>query len=593
MPATQPGKAKQPSHLGETIALGGALVAFVTVSTVVWAAMRLGGDTESGNPLTGLLVLAGDDSWSIWATVWAIVIVAVIAVPGTAAGLWWRRHHNNRDTTRIDSAQQHLGKGKDIASLGEKANTAKARSLGVDMSSPPAPFTCGIGVPIGETLGGKPLVGSWEDMFLIIMGPRQGKSTSMIIPQICEAPGAVLATENKRGNLDHTRLVREFRDADNQPTRQVWVFDPQGVANEPAWWYWDPLSYVVDETTAEELAQLFAAGGISEADKKDPYFDPEGENLLASLILASALNQEQITTVYERLTDRQRCHESVKVLKYHDYPLIAASLEAVLSYADKQQDGIFGTAIKMARCLRLRDLRAWITRSGPDDHRPTLDIAAYIRGGETLYCLSKEGVGSAGPLVAALTMAVTKTAEKIATASPRGRLPVPMLCALDEAANVVRWPDLPKLYSHFGSRGIIIMTILQSWSQGIGVWGERNMKLLESSSNVYVYGGNVSEAEYLKNLVALAGEWEHTQVNVSRGSGKGGGNTSVSRSRGKEAIFNESQLAAWPRGRALVFSAGNPPVIARTVPWFADSKLYKPLVEQSLDEYSPEHLKVG
>ena len=41
---------------------------------------------------------------------------------------------------------------------------------------------------------------------------------------------------------------------------------------------------------------------------------------------------------------------------------------------------------------------------------------------------------------------------------------------LDEAANVCRWRDLPNLYSHYGSRGIILMTILQSWSQGVEVW---------------------------------------------------------------------------------------------------------------------------
>nr|WP_258374267.1 TraG/TraD/VirD4 family protein [Curtobacterium sp. MCBD17_032] len=43
----------------------------------------------------------------------------------------------------------------------------------------------------------------------------------------------------------------------------------------------------------------------------------------------------------------------------------------------------------------------------------------------------------------------------------------PLLCILDEAANVCRWKDLPDLYSHYGSRGIPIMSIFQSWSQGV------------------------------------------------------------------------------------------------------------------------------
>ncbi|NED69559.1 conjugal transfer protein, partial [Streptomyces sp. SID10244] len=143
----------------------------------------------------------------------------------------------------------------------------------------------------------------------------------------------------------------------------------------------------------------------------------EGEDLLANLILASALAGEPITTVYERLVVRADGHDAVAILREHDYPMVAHALTARLNLTDKQADGIWGTAIKMAKCLRGRNVRPWVSRTGPDDQRPHLDLASYIRRGETLYCLSREGVGSVGPLVAALTMATTKTAEAIATAS--------------------------------------------------------------------------------------------------------------------------------------------------------------------------------
>ncbi|WP_233500223.1 MULTISPECIES: type IV secretory system conjugative DNA transfer family protein [Gordonia] len=553
----------------------------VAAALIVWGSLTLaGGQQIPGNPFAAVIMVAsGKLAWPTAATVWAVVIVAVIgAVVGTGLYVWSGRKPHR---TRVDSAQQHLGSGKEIASIRERAVAEKARSLGIDSSVAPAPFTTVEGVPIGKELVGKGrLLGSWEDMHLDIWGPRQGKSTSRIIPAICEAPGAVLTTENKRGNLDHTRLVREFRDEDGNPTRQVWVFDPQQVANEPAWWWWNPLSYVEDETQAEELAQLFSVGDDGLEAKKDPYFDPEGEDLLANLILASALAGEPITTVYERLVDENSCHHAVEILREHGYPMIARALNARLGLPEKQKAGIFGTSVKMAKCLRNRSVQEWITRG--DTERPHLDLEAYIRNGETLYCLSKEGVGSTGPLVAALTVAATRTAEKIATASPGGRLPVPMLCPLDEAANVVRWPDLPKLYSHFGSRGIIIMTILQSWSQGVGVFGERNMKLLESSSNVYVYGGNVREKEYLASLSELCGDFTRVRLSVSDArTGK-----SSSRSTDEKKIFTVADLQAWPRGRALVLSAGNRPTVAETVPWMA--KPYADLIRQSLNEYAPK-----
>ncbi|WP_225224449.1 TraM recognition domain-containing protein [Cellulomonas sp. JH27-2] len=62
-----------------------------------------------------------------------------------------------------------------------------------------------------------------------------------------------------------------------------------------------------------------------------------------------------------------------------------------------------------------------------------------------------------------------------------GRLDVPLLGVLDEAANVCRWSQLPNLYSHFGSRGIVLMTILQSWSQGVQVWRREGMGARDNS----------------------------------------------------------------------------------------------------------------
>ena len=47
-----------------------------------------------------------------------------------------------------------------------------------------------------------------------------------------------------------------------------------------------------------------------------------------------------------------------------------------------------------------------------------------------------------------------------------GRLDPPMVLILDEAANICRIADLPDLYSHLGSRGMIPVTILQSYEQG-------------------------------------------------------------------------------------------------------------------------------
>ena len=112
------------------------------------------------------------------------------------------------------------------------------------------------------------------------------------------------------------------------------------------------------------------------------------------------------------------------------------------------------------------------------DRRPQLDLAAFVQSTDTLYLHSKEGQGSSAGLVTALAMALCDAAEQHAKHSPGGRLAVPLVGVLDEAANICRWRQLPDLYSHYGSRGICLLTLLQSWSQGVQVWGPTGMRKL-------------------------------------------------------------------------------------------------------------------
>lgn len=175
--------------------------------------------------------------------------------------------------------------------------------------------------------------------------------------------------------------------------------------------------------------------------------------------MAAALAARPITEVYRWLT-RPQDDTAVEILKAHGFELTADHVEGAMLAPDKQRGGIFGTAQQMASCLTNRAVLRWVTDDGTG--RRHFDPAWFVREGGTLYSLSKEGRGTAGPLVTALTVAVVEAAEDLATTQPYGRLRLPLVAVLDEAANVCRWRDLPDLYSHYGSRGIVLLTILQS-----------------------------------------------------------------------------------------------------------------------------------
>jgi len=538
---------------GETVLLWIGLVLVVLVVGTVYAAVHLGhridrtGVDVPADPFALFFgVLGGEVAWPA-AGAWVLVGVLVLA-GGLRTSLALAVRARRRRHARVDPAAAYMGRGRDIEALGRKHATKTAARLGV---------TAAPGLPIGITVAaGQRLFSSWEDMRITIAGPRTGKTTAMVVPEILDAPGAALATSNKRDVVDATRDVR----ASEGPVR---VFDPQAIAREEPTWWWNPLSYVTDEVRAARLAEHFAAGSRDPGARTDAYFDPAGQDLLAGLLLAAALDERPITDVYTWLT-RPRDETAADLLRTHGFTLTADQVAGVVTAPEKQRGGVFGTAQQMASCLTNRQVAAWVTPQGTGDRRPQFNPEAFVRAdGGTLYSLSKEGRGTAGPLVTALTVAVVEAAEELATRSAGGRLTTPLVGVLDEAANVCRWRELPNLYSHYGSKGIVLDTVLQSWSQGVEVWGESGMKKLWSASNVKVYGGGVSEAAFLEDLSRVIGDYDRVASSTSTGRG----HRTVSRQLHRERILDVADLAAMPKGRAVVLASGARPTLIRTQPW--------------------------
>lgn len=548
------------------VGIGGVVAAIVVLNVAVRLGHQLDGTGVElpSDPFAFTLgVVMGRVPWPASATWIVIVLLAIVLALVVLAIIGVVRYRKGR--TRVDRASSYMGRGKDVEGLSKRNAQAQATRLGV---------TGSLGVPIGKTLGQMPLYGTWEDMHIDIWGPRTGKTTSRAVPAILEAPGGVLVTSNKRDVVDATRDVR----AEAGP---VWVFDPQGIALENPTWWWNPLSYVTDEVRAAKLADHFASGSRDPGAKTDAYFDPAGQDLLAGLLLAAALDSRPITDVYGWLT-RPTEEEPIGILRRGGYDLTVDQVRGVITAPEKQRGGIYGTAQQMASCLTNRQVAAWVNPQGEPDLRPQFDPAAFVRDGGTLYSLSKEGRGTAGPLVTALTVAVVEAAEELAAGSAGGRLSVPLLGVLDEAANVCRWRELPNLYSHYGSRGIVLMTILQSWSQGVDVWGDSGMRKLWSASNVKVYGGGVSEDAFLESLSKLIGDYDRQASSVS--SGRGG--RSVNQQLHRERILDVADLAAMPKGRAVVLSSGNRPTLIRTQPWMTGPHAEK--VKASIAAHDPQ-----
>ncbi|CAM2752449.1 type IV secretory system conjugative DNA transfer family protein [Skermania piniformis] len=565
------------------VLIGTAAVAlgFAILFVAMHVGTALSGVTQDvpGNPIAILIELVkGDLTWPFGATVVGLVLLLLVA-----AVVWlFRRRRGGRTKTEhpVDKKAQHMAAGSALAPLTEQGARAKAKDLGMKLRPIDPP-----GVVIGRSVAGNErLYGSYEDLQLDIWGPRQGKSTSRVIPAIVEAIGPVIVTSNKRDVVDATRDVRADKG------HPVWVFDPQEITRDAATpedaeptWYWDPLAWVGGKALrAEQLAGHFADADDLTEGSKDTFFESEAEDLLAALFLAGSLAKKPITDVWRWITDdASPTREAVKILRDNGRASVADGLNMQYAAHPQQRGGVFGTAKKMARSLKMDVIQPWVT---PGDGRTPLDIEQFLAGaGGTLYCLSLEGRGSAAPLVSALSWAVVEVAMRESTKQPGGRLTRPLLAVLDEAANVVRWRDLPKQYSHFGSRGIVVMTILQSWAQGENCWGRGGMAALWSAATIKVLGGGVDDVAFLRDRSEAIGS--HEVVSESVTTSRGG--RSRSTSAGASVTMSVSDLQSLPRGRAILFASGISPTLIRTESWWNGPE--KKTIQASIDRHNPVH----
>lgn len=496
---------------------------------------------QVGLTLAGFLILAG---------VGALLVNAL------------RKRGKNR--SRVDHLASKMSRPKDFTSLMEKAAQEDAARLRAEKAGP--------GVPLAKLVGnGQRLYASWEWVQIWLMGPRAGKTSCVCVPQIIETNGPVLATSNKRDIVDLTRGPRSLNGV-------VWVHDVQDIIGEEPSWWWNPLSFVENMETAETLTDVFISSATDAGAKQDAYFESDGKRLLSHMLFAASVGERPITDVFIWAQDPED-KTPRNLLIEAGYEDLGSALGKIQTLTEKQRDGVYGTMRPWVNVLSYENVVPWITHD-PSKNRPEFDHVKFASSTDTLYLISKEGAGTARAVTAALAVAVLTAAEKTAARQAGGRLSPPMTGVLDEVANVVRWRQLPDVYSHYGSRGIVLSSFFQGWDQGLEAFGEKGMKKLWSAANIRVAGSGLSDNTFLPFLSQLVGD--HDVVKRSSSAQKGG--RSVSTSIQREKIMDVADLAALPRGRGILTSSGMPPALIELEHF--SSKEYGSMCEESESSFS-------
>jgi len=180
------------------LAAGGLLVGAVTLAVHVGAALDRDRQRLPANPIAlALGLVKGTVRWPASAGLVLIAAASGLLFLGLLAVVVALRVRGRG--SRVDGAAGWMGAGPDLARFSHAHAAVTAARLGV---SPP-------GLGLARTVrGGRLLYAGWEDVILVIAGPRTGKTVAHAIPTVLAAPGGAFATSNKRDLIDATRDPR-------------------------------------------------------------------------------------------------------------------------------------------------------------------------------------------------------------------------------------------------------------------------------------------------------------------------------------------------------------------------------------------------
>ncbi|WML60960.1 TraM recognition domain-containing protein [Rhodococcus sp. AH-ZY2] len=565
-----------------------ALSALVVVAYLPTIAYNTGGgENPTWNPIGLFFALAlGSTNWPPGATI--VLILEVLMVAAIVGASWWALRRfgvlEHRRGTRFEKRIDRLARTMvDTKEVDEADPTYLAASAAQLAPAIPTDHPGYLGIPLGHTVvGNRTLRMTWEFVAIAFAGARMGKSASFAIPAICHAPGAALVASNRGDVYSHTVGIR-------RQSGRVWVFDLQGVSTgnrqQRATFWFDPLRTVTDLPSAAAVCGYFVSAATDAGARVDAYFDGNARDLFASYLLAAALAGGDIRHVVEWLTHTQS-QIPPAVLEQHGYPELARTMRGKQAVNAKQRDGFYDMARRFLspldepryaeavlpnrRVVIGTDQTGQVTVT-PGQHihdLPEFLADEFVRRTDTMYALSKDGPGSSSAISSALVGQILTCAEEYSEQQASERMPMPLTAVLDEAANICKIEDLPRWYSHFGGRGIILITFFQSPSQGEKVWGREAFKSMVDACSVIWYGGNVEDDAFLSGLVDAVGtHYVDTESRSRPASFFSSSQASVSSSWQKETIFEKRDLRALPKTRALVTIGGSTPILIRKAFW--------------------------
>ena len=395
-----------------------------------------------------------------------------------------------------------------------------------------------------------------EEHAAVISPPRKGKS-AWLSSVVLHYPGPVLSTTTRADVYKDTVRARAA-------LGRVDVFNPQRVGGVPSTMRFDVIRGCEDPAVAIRRAEAFASAVSSKGVEGGEFWAQKSGDYLRALFFAAAYARSRgvmlglATAARWALTESSREAEEILVdAGAHDW---AAQLHELGGAAEKTSATI---RMYMSHALGflMDPMLAQAVTPDPDD--PGLDLESFARGHDSLYMIAT-GQGESSPLAplfACIASEIHFTAGLAGSWTASGRLPNPMLFALDEVTQICP-VDLPGWLADSGGKGIQILAVAHGMAQLRKRWDDDGAQIIMDTVGSQIVLPGIKDPKTLKDLSTACGE-------VSL------------RERGQHhytqhPVMTTAMIRSLPDKRALVVRDNRPPVVCKVRQVWSD-RLYRKL----------------
>jgi type IV secretion system protein VirD4 len=393
-------------------------------------------------------------------------------------------------------------------------------------------------VRLGRAQYGRRVYARGEDQALVLAPQRVGKS-GLLADRILSHRGPLLATTTRGDLYQITAASRALQGP-------VEVFNPQGTAGIASTFTWDLLEPCRDVVMAHRMAGWLTGGSAARQNHGNlEWFEGAGQTALSALLWAAAVGGYSIADVF-RWNQLDGHQGALHVLGTH--PGASREMHAVVRRvleSNRTADSIRAT---------IEQSLAWAMIPGLHDavapgRGRGFDLDEFLdRNGSVYLVASGDEDSPLTPLFRAFASWLHWSAGLAGTLTPAGRLPVPLLEALDELA-VICPVDLPAMLADSAGKGILIVAVAHSRSQLAQRWGDHGAETIWALTGTKILLPGISDAKTLSDVSDLCGS-----VNLGEDEGK------------SVRIAPPELLRSLPDWRALVVRMNLSPVVVKFRP---------------------------